>query len=108
VFSLEKERGLGEWQNLVAVVGHARGLSDQDALPIACDMIDARTAEYVEYEAALLAGFGGEPVRRYVDGMRSWIRGNLDWSRRTHRYREGWSGEQPSRYLEPSLMGEAT
>ncbi|MFD0200298.1 MULTISPECIES: terpene synthase family protein [Saccharothrix] len=105
VFSLEKERRLGEWHNLVAVVGHARGLSDQDALPVACDMIGARTAEYVEHEAALLAEFDTEPVRRYVEGMRTWIRGNLDWSRATHRYREGASDEHAGRYLEPSLMG---
>lgn len=103
VFSLEKERGLGEWHNLVAVVGHARGLSDQDALGIVCATIDGRTAEYVRHETRLLAEFDSEAVRRYAAGMRSWISGNLEWSRRTHRYRED-VGAPAGRYLEPSLL----
>ncbi|MGN9809381.1 hypothetical protein ACTMSW_08490 [Micromonospora sp. BQ11] len=40
--------------------------------------------------------------------MRSWMRGNVDWSSRTHRYRpaEGSGGSQPAEYLEPALLGE--
>lgn len=103
VFSLEKERGLGEWHNLVALAGHARGLSDQDALGVVCTMIEERTAEYVRHETRLLGEFDSEAVRRYAAGMRSWISGNLEWSRRTHRYRED-AGAYAGRYLEPSLL----
>jgi hypothetical protein len=39
-------------------------------------------------------------------GMRTWMRGNLDWSRSTRRYRpvEGDEEIRPEEYLEASLM----
>lgn len=109
MFSLEKERRLGEWHNLVTVVEHTRGLTEAQALAVACEMISVRTREYLAREERLLVACPTDTVRRYAEGMRTWIRGNLDWSRDTHRYRErehlAPSGARTARYLEPSLMG---
>lgn len=43
----------------------------------------------------------------YLDGMRSWMRGNLDWSRQTPRYNPADVGqyEEPEEYLEETVLG---
>jgi hypothetical protein len=35
----------------------------------------------------LLAAEQDQSVRDYVDGLKAWIRGNLDWNLTTRRYR---------------------
>jgi hypothetical protein len=90
LYSLEKEAALGEYHNLVMIVEHARGLSRADAVLHVAEQISARTRRFCELEPELLAAFPAhaDELTKYLAGMRSWMRGNLDWSRSTKRYRE--------------------
>ncbi|RLV08590.1 terpene cyclase [Streptomyces griseocarneus] len=108
VFSLEKERSLGETHNLVHVVGHHRGLGRAAALAHVRRAISAETAAFLVHERALLRAHPAHTavLEPYLAGMRSWMRGNLDWSTRTKRYHPSTPADRagPEEYLEPSLM----
>ncbi|GAA2083798.1 hypothetical protein GCM10009801_44480 [Streptomyces albiaxialis] len=104
VYSLAKERALGEFHNLVHIVGHQRGLPDDKALCEVVRAVAGETARYLAAEAELRAAHPA-PSRALeggLAGMRTWMRGNLDWSRRTHRY--GADTALPDGYLEPALV----
>ncbi len=108
VYSLEKERSLGETHNLVHVVQHHRGLTQEEALRQVRSMISAATGFFVDTQDRLLAAHPehGAVLRPSLAGMRSWMRGNLDWSRQTKRYQapDGAAQERPELYLEPALL----
>ncbi|GGK79085.1 terpene synthase family protein [Mangrovihabitans endophyticus] len=102
VYSLAKERSLGEVHNLVYVIEHHRGISEREALEVIRAMTEERTNDFLDAERRLLCDHPDDhqwlgPV---LAGMRTWMRGNLDWSRRTKRYTETPAGG----YLEPTLM----
>lgn len=72
--------------NLVDVIAHERGQAPDEALPEAVAFRDAVMALYLQLHQAV------EPVvsdatRRYMSGLSAWIRGNLDWSMNSARYR---------------------
>ncbi|MFG1873259.1 hypothetical protein ACGFIV_00285 [Sphaerisporangium sp. NPDC049003] len=104
LYSLEKELSLGEYHNLVAVVEHGRGFSREQSVRHVVAAITAEIDLYLERESRVLSAFPGHvaDVVRNFAGMRSWMRGNLDWSARTKRYRlEGLSAASgPSDYLD--------
>ncbi|WP_324192478.1 terpene synthase family protein [Nocardia transvalensis] len=106
VYSLEKERSLGEVHNLVLVVEHHRGLGTDEALERVCAAISAQTRLFLDLERELLATFPEHAgvLDPYLAGMRTWMRGNLDWSSRSKRYRAVADGVLPEEYLEPALM----
>ncbi|WP_406480667.1 terpene cyclase [Streptomyces platensis] len=108
VYSLAKERALGEVHNLVHIVEHHRGLDTPGALDHVCAATSTETTLFLEKERELLAA---RPEHHALlvpslAGMRTWMRGNLDWSRSTKRYRpvEGDEEIRPEEYLEASLM----
>lgn len=106
LYSLAKERGLGEVHNLVHVVATHRGWSTEQARDHVCAAIDGRTAHYLRLEQDLLAAYPGDPaVSALAAGMRSWISGNQAWSRRTRRYATA-SRDLPSAYLERDAVQE--
>jgi len=90
LFSLRKERAHGDMHNLALVLEHEEGIT----LPAAVE----RVAEFIEREVRgfmalveALRSFGPETddaVRRFVAGMRTLMRGNLDWSAGSRRYQE--------------------
>jgi hypothetical protein len=108
VYSLEKERLLGEVHNLAYIVEHHRGLGRQQALDHVCAAVSAETRRYLAGEHKLLRAAPGhaEVLVPYLAGMRTWMRGNLDWSSRTKRYRspKDTAAAQPVEYLEAALM----
>ncbi|MFD0890749.1 terpene synthase family protein, partial [Streptosporangium algeriense] len=85
LYSLDKELSLGEWHNLVAVVEHGRGLTREQAVRHVVSAVAAEVGLFREREARTLAAYPG--LAGNLAGMRSWMRGNLDWSARTKRYR---------------------
>ncbi|MBD0737951.1 terpene synthase family protein [Streptomyces sp. CBMA29] len=109
VYSLAKERALGEVHNLVHVVEHHRGLSEAEALAHVRTAIDRETGLFLACERETLAAHPrwAEPLGSYLQGMRTWMRGNLDWSRHTKRYRTSAATgeERPEEYLEDRLTG---
>ncbi|MFB9904030.1 terpene synthase family protein [Allokutzneria oryzae] len=95
IVSLRKELVAGETTNGVLVLAQERGNGLQDAI----DAVYRKVADYVEEfthardELALLSsrwlGLDAQEraaVTSFVEGMESWMRGNLDWSRRSDRY----------------------
>jgi hypothetical protein len=86
-YSVDKERAAGDHHNLVRVVEHHLELDRaQAAARVAAD-IGRRVDDFLEAERRL----SGRPecpreVEVYLEAMRSWMRGNLDWSMRTPRY----------------------
>lgn len=111
VYSYEKEQVLGEIHNLVHLVRHHRGLGEQEALDLVAERIATETERFLTAEDELLELYpqlSGLLVP-YLDGMRSWMRGNLDWSMRTPRYNPADVSqyEEPGQYLEEAVLGIA-
>ncbi|HEY6315172.1 MAG TPA: hypothetical protein VIY52_30815 [Streptosporangiaceae bacterium] len=87
-YSAEKEARLGEAHNLVLVVEHSEGLSRAAASEIVARDTGTKLRRFVTLEPRLQAAWPAYAVLlgKYLDGMRSWMRRNVDWSRRTLRY----------------------
>lgn len=88
IVSFEKEVRAGDVHNLVILLQHEYRLSPQAAVEQAARLFNARMREYVDLQQRL-PSFGAEfdgPFQRYLLGLRSWIRGNMDWSYETGRY----------------------
>lgn len=109
VYSLEKERSVGEVHNLVRVVEHHRGLGASAALAHVCAAITAETQHYLAGELELLRTYPehADVLVPCLAGMRTWMRGNLDWSTRTRRYQPTSHSKQlpPEHYLEEVFTG---
>jgi hypothetical protein len=88
ITSLEKELEARDVHNLVIVLQHEQGLSIQGAIDQAASLFNSRMREYVELEQHLpsLGAAIDVPLRRYLRGLRCWVRGNLDWSFESGRY----------------------
>jgi hypothetical protein len=112
VCSLDKEHALGEYHNLVSIVEHKRGLRREDAVEHVIHEIAAAVERFRTLEPELLRTFDAQrdSVGRYLAGMRSWMRGNVDWSLTTLRYRElGVPAEGiATGYLDTGLMAPTT
>jgi hypothetical protein len=107
VYSLAKERSLGEVHNLVCVIASHRGLPLPSATRQVCAAIAAESARYLALEQRLLRAYPQVPaLRPVVAGMQTWISGNNAWSRRTHRYAAASAADIPDAYIEPALLGE--
>jgi hypothetical protein len=102
LYSLGKETALGEYHNLVPVLQHARGIGREEAIRLAAHRISVRLREFLGWEPMALAAAGAHTVAvsASLAGMRSWMRGNLDWSASTRRYRDELRGG----YLEAELV----
>lgn len=88
IVSLEKELKNGDIHNLVIVLQNEEGLSLQSAVDRAADIFNARVHEYAAAETRR-PRFEPDVERqleRYLDGLRYWVRGNVDWSFETGRY----------------------
>lgn len=103
LYSLDNERSSGEVHNLVHVLAHHRGLGPQAALTHVRAMITTETEHYLGHEIRLLRAFPEHAATLvpYAAGMRTWMRGNLDWSSRTGRYRP--ADDSPV-HLDPALV----
>ncbi|MFE1554099.1 terpene cyclase [Streptomyces sp. NPDC058734] len=110
LYSLDKETALGEYHNLVTVIQHADGLTAGQAADRVGDRIAREIEAFAGYEAEALRAWPehGGTLRTYFAGMRSWMRGNLDWSASTRRYRDAHgTPADPAGYLEEVLIGTA-
>ncbi|MGW2085329.1 terpene synthase family protein [Streptomyces sp. NPDC001880] len=109
VYSYEKEQVLGEIHNLVHLVRHHRGYGEREALEHVCARITAETERFLSAESELLSAYPQRSwmLSPYLDGMRSWMRGNLDWSRQTPRYNPADVSQykEPEEYLEATVLG---
>jgi len=81
----EHERG-DDRINLVDVIANQDGTGPAEALPSAVALRDAVLARFLELRDAV-EPLVGSLTWRYIGGLSAWIRGNLDWSANTARYR---------------------
>lgn len=106
LISLEREKAWGQVNNLVLVIQHAESLPLQEAIDKAGALVSSAVQVFQQTERALppSAPELEEAIRKYLTALKSWMRGNLDWSAQTHRYAHVEPAE-PARavrsYLEP-------
>ncbi len=89
ILSVQKEVAEGKTHNLVLVLQHSGHIPLQEALDRAAELHDAQVRTFIELSAEL-PYFGIEinaHLQRYLSGLRSWMRGHLDWYLETGRYR---------------------
>jgi Terpene synthase family 2, C-terminal metal binding len=88
IFTYEKELAQGEVHNIVAALMSSESLPLEEAVQRACEEHDREVHAFIEAEQKLPSfGAADDDVQRYVVMLRSWIRGHLDWSVETGRYR---------------------
>ena len=89
LFSLEKERGYGDVHNLVLVLAQERRLDLAEARRAAVEHCNREVSVFAPVEERL-PSFGAEIdplLADYRRGLGALMRGNLDWSLATERYR---------------------
>ncbi|MFB2980360.1 hypothetical protein [Microseira sp. BLCC-F43] len=74
--------------NIVLVLQQEYNLSLQDAVKRAVEMCNAEVKAFLNLESRLPSFGETEDIslKRYIDGLRSWIRGHLNWCSETARY----------------------
>ena len=89
ILSLGKELETGDPHNLVLVLQHAHNQSLNDAIAQAIAFHDASMRSFIHlaHETERDLTHRDDLTCHYIAGMRSLIRGNLDWSVATRRYR---------------------
>ncbi|MEV4194579.1 terpene synthase family protein [Streptomyces toxytricini] len=94
LFSCEKEALLGDPHNLVLVYRRANGTDLQTAADAVAGMIQGRVDRFTELAAACYANArraGADPGMRealelHVEGLRTWMSGQLQWRFETGRF----------------------
>ncbi len=110
IVSLAKERARGDVNNLVVIFQQTYHLPLQEAIAQVNEMVTAEVHLFERIERSLPPlepGPLANDVHKYLDGLKSWMRANLDWSAETHRYlrvEETQAGEVVS-YVETILAG---
>lgn len=108
IVSLAKEQARGDVTNLVVIFQHLYGCSLQEAV----DRVNSKITDEVSLFEVIERGLPQyEPgvssdLKKYISGLKAWMRGNLDWSAETHRYssvEETRMGEKVS-YVESILQ----
>lgn len=79
--------------NLVHVLMHEKGIDLREALMQASELTNEAASEQLRATNRILARLpeGPHPVRTYLDAMRAWQRGNIDFSLEGQRYSAPWS-----------------
>jgi hypothetical protein len=73
--------------NLPAVIAREQGLSIAEAFAQVGDIANTDLRSFLDLSERLVADTRDPSIGAYVDGLKAWIRGNLDWSLTTGRYR---------------------
>lgn len=90
LFSLAKEREMGEYHNLVTILAHEKRLSMPRAIARTIGIHDQQVRRFIRLTATLpdFEEKTNLEIIRYVEGLRAIMRANIDWSNHeTSRYR---------------------
>ncbi len=90
IFSASKEIAIGDVNNLIIVLAYNQELPLEQAIQRAVEMHDQEIRNMIALEASI-PSFGEEidaQVAKYISGLHSWIRGNLDWHCQSRRYHD--------------------
>jgi 5-epi-alpha-selinene synthase len=91
VISFDKEMERGDFHNLPLVLQNEHRISLQEAVFRAAGFVESEVRSFIEWEASIPT-FGPQVdpgVRTYVSFLRDWMRGNIDWSLGSGRFRPG-------------------
>ena len=83
IFSLDKELRSGDVHNLVLILQHELHVSLQAAVDLVGERHNAEVQAFLATEQQIPSGMS---ARRFVEGLRAWMRANMDWSIATARY----------------------
>jgi 5-epi-alpha-selinene synthase len=89
IFSLQKEYKHRDMHNLALLIHRHEHIGLQEAIDKVARLIDAQIRRFVALEKCL-PSFGAaadSDISRFIAVMRSWMRGNLDWSYESARYK---------------------
>ncbi len=109
IFSFQKEYQQGDLHNLVMIIKEEHNLTVKEAMDEVAQMVHDKLALYKDVETRLLAMAPNQRTRnrvqQYCRLLRDWMRGNLDWSYETARYKQERATAQAasSNYLENIL-----
>lgn len=88
IFSVEREMSSGEVHNLVLILKVQNNSTLKEAITSAAELHDKEVKSLANLEASI-PYFGKEvdaEIAKYLSGLHSWIRGNLDWYSQSGRY----------------------
>jgi hypothetical protein len=107
IISLEKEIARGDLNNLVLALQAAHACTLQEAVLQANEMLTREVQLFTHLAPLLTDAFPvyEQDLQKYLISMQGWIRGNLDWSVETDRYKfvEVSAPGQSVSYLEAIL-----
>ena len=91
IYGVDKELREDTTSNIVIVLANELHLDWDGALDYAIEMCNSELEAFTNLERELetkhgLDEQGAQLLRAYVDALRSWMRGNLDWYSETKRY----------------------
>jgi len=90
IISLHKEHAHHDRHNLALIFHRHYGLTIQEAVNRVAKLTEVQMRHFIALESRM-PGFGAgldAGVRRFVAVLRAWMRGNLDWSYDSGRYRQ--------------------
>ncbi|MGH8490454.1 MAG: terpene synthase family protein [Gammaproteobacteria bacterium] len=93
LFSLTKERAHHDMHNLALILHHQEDIPLQAAVDRVARLIEREVKRFIALEARL-PSFGPTidgVAQRFIAGLRDWMRGNLDWSYESGRYRSTYA-----------------
>lgn len=88
LYSLEKERRVGDVHNLVCILQQERSIPADDANRLAFRFCDDEVRRFLAIERSLPT-FGAQldgAAHAYVDAMKTFVGGALAWAQEAHRY----------------------
>src|SRR5689334_24724142 len=91
MYGLQKELAHGDTKTLVMVVQQAQNCSLQEAMDRACVMLETEMRRFEQLAQSLPRCSPAEvnrDIRQYLVDVGTWIRGHLEWERRSLRYSE--------------------
>ncbi len=89
LLSCAKERAHHDMHNLALILQHQENIPLQEAVDRVARLIEREVKRFIALEARL-PSFGvtiDGVVQRFIAGLHDWMRGNLDWSYESGRYR---------------------
>jgi 5-epi-alpha-selinene synthase len=88
IYSFNRDLREGTPHNLVLILQREYGITLQDAINRAVEMCNAEMNNFLDLESRLPSFGEAEDVhiKSYVEGLRNWLSGGLDWHLKTERY----------------------
>lgn len=102
IFSLQKEHRHHDMHNLALLIHHHEQIGLQEAVDKVAGHIDTQIRRFIVLEQDLPRfEAADDEMLQFIAVLRSWIRGNLDWSYESARYRETFENDRLNAAQQP-------